>query len=194
MDAFTQLLESYLSPNASPVTDALAYEGLKQVAKALPEVYLRGDNLEARAGMSLAAYLSGITLANAGLGLVHGFASSVGGYFEIPHGVICSRLMPAANRLTVRRLRKEVPDDVALIKYAEIGRLFSGEGNKSKEYYTDALVAQMEDWVNEMAIPTLSSFSVRNNDYKRIVAATDNKNNPVKLDPDEMLEVLAMAG
>ena len=105
MDAFTQLLESYLSTAGNPITDALAYEGLRQVSGNLLHAFRSGDDLNARIGMALAAFLSGLTLTNAGLGLVHGFAASIGGYFPIAHGVICSSMMPAVNRVTVRRLR-----------------------------------------------------------------------------------------
>src|SRR5690606_22395692 len=72
MDAFTQLLESYLSTAANPITDALALEGLRHVSRSLPLAVHDPGNLSARCGMALASYLSGITLANAGLGLVHG--------------------------------------------------------------------------------------------------------------------------
>ncbi len=96
--------------------------------------------LEARTDVALAAYLSGITLANAGLGFVHGFASAVGGYFKIPHGVICSSLMSAANIKTVRSLRAKGTDEIALKKYATVGKYFSGLRNKSIEYYTDFLL------------------------------------------------------
>ncbi len=125
MDAFTQLLESYLSTVANPITDALAIEGLKRIAKSLVKAYEDGTHLEARTDIALAAYLSGITLANAGLGLVHGFASAVGGYFKIPHGVICSSLMASANRVTIRELRAKGTDEIALKKYATVGKFFS---------------------------------------------------------------------
>lgn len=92
MDAFTQLLESYLSTTANSLTDAWAYDGLIKISQSLLKAYHTGDDLDARTDVALAAYLSGVTLANAGLGVVHGFASAVGGYFPIAHGVICSTL------------------------------------------------------------------------------------------------------
>ncbi|MES1225938.1 MAG: iron-containing alcohol dehydrogenase, partial [Bacteroidota bacterium] len=193
MDAFTQLLESYLSTASNPVTDALALEGLKRISDSLLKVYHDGSDLNARTDMSMAAYLSGITLANAGLGLVHGFASSVGGYYEIPHGVICSSMMAATNKITVRKLRSEKSNDEALEKYANVGRLFSDQQNKSSEYYTDSLLDLIHTWATEMSIPKLSEGGVTLNDVEKIVESTDNKNNPVKLNKDEIEEVLKMA-
>jgi alcohol dehydrogenase class IV len=192
MDAFTQLLESYVSTAANPITDALALEGLKQISNSLINAYRDGSNLEARTGVSLAAYLSGITLANAGLGLVHGFASSVGGFFDIPHGVICSSLMFAANTVTVRKLRANGADDKALAKYAVVGKLFSGLSNKSNEYYVDHLLSHIQEMADEMQIPKLSEF-VRSDNHARIAAITENKNNPIVLNQDEILEVLSFA-
>lgn len=192
MDAFTQLLESYVSRAANPMTDALALEGLKQVSSSLVAAYHDGSNIQARAGMSLAAYLSGVTLANAGLGVVHGFASSVGGYFDIPHGVICSSMMAPANIVTVRKLRSKNEDDRSLNKYATVGKLFSGLSNKSNEYYVDHLLNHIQEMTHEMKIPKMSTY-ISANDHKRIAEITENKNNPVPLDEEEVLEVLSMS-
>ncbi|HEY3404496.1 MAG TPA: iron-containing alcohol dehydrogenase, partial [Ohtaekwangia sp.] len=181
MDAFTQLLESYLSTAANPVTDALALEGLSRIAVSLPAAYNNGNDLEARTNMAFASYLSGITLANAGLGAVHGFASSVGGYFDIPHGVICSTLMAPANEVTIRNLRSMRADNAALHKYARVGKLFSRGNNKSDDYYIDSLIALIKKWTAEMNIPKLSQFGVNSSHIEKIVHVTDSKNNPVAL-------------
>ncbi|HEY5750819.1 MAG TPA: iron-containing alcohol dehydrogenase [Chryseolinea sp.] len=190
MDAFTQLLESYLSTAANPVTDALALEGLKRISGSLPKAFREGTDLEARADMMLAAYLSGITLANAGLGLVHGFASAVGGYFKISHGVICSALMNAANRVTVRKLRATQANEQALAKYAAVGKIFSALPGKTSDYYADFLLDLIATWGTEMAIPILSQSGVTPQDFPKILSASDNKNNPIALNAEEMTEVL----
>lgn len=190
MDAFTQLLESYLSTAANPVTDALALEGLKRISGALPKAFREGTDIDARADMMLAAYLSGITLANAGLGLVHGFATAVGGYFNISHGVICSALMTAANRVTVRKLRATQANEQALTKYATVGKLFSALPGKTNDYYTDFLLDLIATWSTQMAIPTLSQSGVTPQDFPKILSASDNKNNPIALNAEEMIEVL----
>jgi alcohol dehydrogenase class IV len=190
MDAFTQLLESYLSTAANPMTDALAWEGLKRVAGSLPNAFREGTDIEARADMMLAAHLSGITLANAGLGLVHGFASAVGGYFKISHGVICSALMTASNEVTVRKLRETQANEQALAKYAAVGKLFSALPGKTSDYYIDFLLELMGAWSADMGIPTLAESGVRAEDFARILSASDNKNNPIALSGEEMMEVL----
>jgi alcohol dehydrogenase class IV len=190
MDAFTQLLESYLSTAANPITDALAFEGLRRVSTSLKKAYQDGSNLEARTDMALASYLSGITLANAGLGLVHGFASSIGGYFDIPHGVICSSLMAAANKATVQKLRLKKIDEGALMKYAAIGKIFSSLENRSADYYIDFLLTLIDTWTKEMDIPGLAQGGVTPPDFEKIINVTENKNNPVALEREEMVEIL----
>lgn len=191
MDAFTQLLESYVSTAANPITDALAYKGLRLISDSLLAAYHDGTDIEARSNMALAAYLSGITLANAGLGLVHGFASSIGGYFDIPHGTICSSLMAAANTATIRRLRSDKNNtEATLKKFAAVGRLFSETRDMPDDYYVDALLALLENWTIQLKIPPLMQYGILPADYVRIVDITDNKNNPVPLSRDEMTEVL----
>lgn len=190
MDAFTQLLESYLSTAANPITDALAFEGLKKIAASLRVVYDDGSNLQARSDMALAAYLSGVTLANAGLGVVHGFASAIGGYFEISHGVICSSLMASANKRTVQKLRSEKSNLEALKKYSDVGKIFSNTTQHSDDYFVDVLLSEIEELSVDMKIPTLKNGGVLEKDFDKILDASDNKNNPVKLNRIEMQEIL----
>ncbi len=193
MDAFTQLLESYLSPAGNALTDAIALEGLRQISFSLMPAFDDGSNLEARTGMALAAYLSGLTLTNAGLGLIHGFASSIGGFFPIPHGVICSALMAPVNKLTVRKLRAENGSE-SLRKYATVGQIFSANKPKrSDEYETDYLLDTIETWNAKMRIPSLAEVGVSSSDHIRIIAITENKNNPTPLVAEEMHEALEMA-
>jgi alcohol dehydrogenase class IV len=190
MDSFTQLLESYLSCNANPITDALAFEGLSLISQALIRAYRDGKDIEARNQLSLAAYISGLTLTSAGLGLVHGFASSIGGYFDIPHGIICSALIPSVNQLTVQKLRKHDNHHAALAKYANVGKIFCEGSDRSTDYYIDALLEMMTKWSLILQIPKLSSFAITPFDYNRIITATENKYNPIDLDPEEMMKAL----
>ncbi|MEP6736599.1 MAG: iron-containing alcohol dehydrogenase [Chryseolinea sp.] len=190
MDAFTQLLESLLSTVATPLTDSIALKGLSYVAEMLPVAFKDPGNLNARAGMALAAYLSGITLTNVGLGLVHALAGMIGGYKNIPHGIICSALMPAANKLTLSILRQKAIWHPALKKYTEAGKLFTNTKGKTDNYYADLLIDTIYRWNTDMKIPTLMSFGVTHDDIVRFAARAENKNNPVPLNQEEIMKVL----
>ena len=127
MDALTQLLESYLSTRANPITDALALTGLAAVRDGLLAWYQGGaESIAGRERMALAALLSGICLAQTGLGSVHGLAQPLGSLFPIPHGVVCGALVAAATQANIAALREREPDSLALAKYARVGRLLSG--------------------------------------------------------------------
>lgn len=190
MDAFTQLLESYLSTNASPMTDALAFDGLEKVRDSLEKAVVDGGDIEARTGMAYASMISGVTLANAGLGTIHGFASSLGGRFDIPHGVICGTLMEPCNHITVTKLRKTWQKEVALNKYMRVGKLFSGNTQNSDEYHIDFLVNLIKGWTEKFEIPRLSDYDVDRSQLTEIAKKTSNKNNPVTLEEEELLDVL----
>jgi len=94
MDAFTQLVESYISSKAQPIPQALALYGIKLVDKYLAIAVRHPDDPEAREAMQLAALLSGMALANSGLGAAHGIAAALGALCDIPHGRACAVLLP----------------------------------------------------------------------------------------------------
>lgn len=188
LDTFTQLLEAYVSTKSSNFVDALVFDGLQHVIKYLKTCWNDGENLEARTGMSYAAMLSGIGLANSGLGTVHGFASSVGGVFEIPHGVVCGTLMAECVRFNIQKLMPIRGE--AYYKYAKVGRLFTSEKNKSEDYYCELLVDSIQLLTDEMQIPKLSAFGMKKSHIPDIVSATENKNNPVALTAHDLSIIL----
>ncbi|RJP89357.1 MAG: iron-containing alcohol dehydrogenase [Desulfobacteraceae bacterium] len=192
MDAFVQLLESYVSTNASELTDALAVSGLAQIRDSLTVAYQDGNNLAARTGMAYAALMSGITLSHAGLGVVHGFASVLGGFFDIPHGVICGTLIGAATRTNIRYLKEVDAPGIFLEKYARAGAILARQEYvpENRDAHLGFLVRQMDEWLEDFNLPRLGAFGVRLQDMDRIVEQTGNKNNPVKLDKAGIKEIL----
>lgn len=192
MDCFTQLTEAYLSTKSNPMTDAITFEGIKAVRDSLVRSYNNGDDIEARSGMSLAALASGIGLANAGLGTVHGIAGAIGGIYEIPHGLLCGTLMSACNELTVKKLRRSGANPAALKKYTALGRLFSDENSGSDDYYIDTFLTRLIEFTELLKLPGLKSAGVEESAFSSIVAASSSKNNPVKFDDQDLYEVLSM--
>jgi alcohol dehydrogenase class IV len=196
MDAFTQLLESYVSTGANPLTDALAYSGLSFLKDSLiPVCTTEGDSLEKRAAMAYAALVSGITLANAGLGVVHGLASPIGGLFSIPHGVVCGTLVGAETRVNIEKLRRqEQADSIALRKYAQIGALVSGREYREEDILPccDLLIERIDSWTKTLAIPRLSEYGILASDLDRIARNAGNKNNPVVLSEEDIKDLVSM--
>jgi alcohol dehydrogenase len=192
MDAFTQLLEPYLSPIASPLTDALAFSGLERIRDHLiPACTHGGGDVGVRAGMAYASMLSGVALANAGLGIVHGLASPIGGFFPIPHGVVCGTLVASATESNIAALRERRENPAALAKYAKVGVLFGGAAAKSEAWNCDFLVEKLREWTDTLAIARLGGYGITTADYDRIADKTSNRHNPVKLERDELDELLA---
>lgn len=192
MDCFTQLVEAYLSTKSGEYTDALALKGLLSLKASLLKAYADGSNTEARTGMSFSALTSGICLANAGLGSVHGFASSIGARYHVPHGVICGTMMAVTNDLMVKALREEGSTSAVLAKYAELGRIFSDRPGGSDTFYTDSFIALLYEYTEKLGLPRLRDFGVDEKGIPPIAADTENKNNPVRFSPDELKEILFM--
>jgi alcohol dehydrogenase len=196
MDAFTQLLESYVSLRANPLTDALAWSGLQAVSEGFMDAYNGGESEaagEGRAAMAYAALLSGITLAQVGLGSVHGLAQPLGSLHPVPHGVACGTTVAAATAMNLRALRERAADSPALRKYAEVGRLLAGECGLDEAAAADALVAVLEEWTEQLALPRLSQFGISEADIPAIVAGSRNnsmKTNPVRLEDEEIAAII----
>lgn len=193
MDAFTQLLESYVSSKANPFTDALALSGMEKARDALLPWYEgTGHAAAQQSAMAYAALLSGITLAQVGLGSVHGLAAPLGAFFPIPHGVVCGTLVAEASRVNIAALGNRAPDHPALAKYADAGRLLAGRAMPDAEARA-ALVETLEDWTRRLHLPRLREYGVDAADVPRIVAnsrGSSMKTNPIALTDQEIAELV----
>lgn len=193
MDAFTQLLESYVSSRAAPLTDSLAWGGMKAARDGLLALHADAGDAAAREKMAYAALVSGITLAQVGLGSVHGLAAPLGAFFPIPHGVACGTLVATATRVNIEALRTRAPTHPALDKYAQVGRLLAKRSDLSVDAAHAALIDTLFDWTRELDLPTLAHFGVRAGDVPRIVAnsrGSSMKTNPVLLDDAEIAAIV----
>ena len=193
LDALTQLIEPYVSSRANPLVDGFCLEGLRRVSRSLRRAYRCGSDLGAREFMSLASLLGGLSLANAGLGVVHGIAAPLGGMFDAPHGAVCAALLPHGMAVNIRASRARAPEGETLRRYETIARLLTGK--------PDALAEDGVDWVRqlcrELQIPPLRSYGVQEHDVPTLVAkaaqASSTKGNPIPLTADELQEMLTRA-
>jgi len=153
VDALVHAIESYLSVNASPITDAIALGAIKLIVKALPKAYANPSNLQAREDMATASLMAGMAFGNAGVGAVHALAYPLGGRFNIAHGVSNALLLPYVmewNKLAcVERMR-----DIADAMGVRVAHL-------SDKDAADLAVKAMADLCAAVEIPSgLRSFNV----------------------------------
>jgi len=200
MDALTQLLEAFTSTGASPFTDAVARAGLAAAAGALPSWHaaaLAGAPAEAtladRAGMSWAACCSGIALANAGLGAVHGIVAALGARYPVPHGTGCGILLAATTRANLAALASRARDSPALARYADAGRILAGQPGLADDDARRSLLVELEAWTDALGLPRLADYGVVPTDVPAIVAdsrVSSMRTNPVVLEDAEIAGIL----
>ena len=183
LDALTQLIEPYVSNRANPMTDALCLDGLRHAARTLPRL----GSPESRAGMSYASLLGGLALANAGLGVVHGFAAPIGGMFDLPHGEVCAAILPHGMRMNLKALRERAPESPAIDRYREIAVILTGDPGATAE---DGC-----QWVWELVrslnIPGIGSYNDEVID--KAARANSMKANPIVLNREELAAILKAA-
>ena len=94
MDALTHAIESYVSLNAEPISDAMGIAAIKMISDNIRLAVANGNNKEARTNMAIASTIAGVAFMNGGLGVVHGIAQTIGAVAHVAHGVANSLLLP----------------------------------------------------------------------------------------------------
>ena len=191
MDALTQLVEPLLSRFHNPLTDALCRRGIPLSVRALPTALRDTYDLESRSDLALASLFSGMALANAKLGSVHGLAAPLGGMFPCPHGAVCARLLVPAWKANCAALHRV--DGSVQARFLEAARLLSG--------LQDATIAdglRVLSLLAEQAVaPPLSRWGMTESDIPAVrdagMRASSMKGNPIELFPDEIDAILREA-
>jgi alcohol dehydrogenase class IV len=193
LDALTQVIEPYVSNRANSLTDLFCVEGMKRVSASLVQAWRNGSDHPARESMSFASLLGGLALANAGLGVVHGFAAPLGAMLNGPHGALCGAVLPHGIAINIQALRHRAPGHDALRKYRDVARIITGESAAEPE---DAA-----DWVSglcqQLSIAPLSAHGLEHRQISTLVEkaaqANSTKSNPIPLTIDELTEIAERA-
>lgn len=193
LDAFTQLLEAFVSAYANPLTDGICREGLQRAAQSLRQAYLNGNHMSARRDMCLASLFGGLALANAKLGAVHGFAGPLGGMYPAAHGALCAALLPTVMEVNVKALQFRGSNAEALERYDEVARLITG---RPAARAADG-IAWIRNLCQQLKIRSLGAYGIEEKDFADIVVkaceASSMKGNPIELNKEELLKVLQTA-
>ncbi len=189
MDAFTQLMESYVSTRSNPLTDALALSGMEAVRDSLLALYENPADSAAQARMAYASLLSGLCLAQTGLGSVHGIVAPLGAFHPIGHGVGCGMLVTEATRLNIDLMEVREPENPALEKYTNIGKLLRVRKHVDPVGARVFVIHTLESWSRKLNLPRLLDFGVTEADIPRLVAnsrGSSMKTNPIVLTDGEI--------
>ena len=190
MDALTQLIESYVSTGASVFTDSIVSKAIMMAGKSLETAVFNGSDIDARADMAWATYVSGISLANAGLGVVHGIASPAGAYTEIPHGVVCGSLLSEASKYIIAKLLETDPDSEGLRKYGEAGELLTGRKGNTVEESCRILTDHLDYLTDKLGIARLAGYGFNEETVDMVSEQSGGKNSPVSLDTDDIRKII----
>lgn len=205
MDTLCQVIEPYICNAPTPFVDALAREGIIRASRSLRNAVWNGaEDIEAREDMAIASVFSGLSLANARLGVVHGFAAVLGGMFEdAPHGAICASLLPSVFAKNAQALQRVIDSPQStekekmealqrLNRVLEVARLITNDPT--------ATIEQGIDWLNvlltDINIPPLSQLckGMTKDDFPTIIAAThqasSSRGNPIKLNDKDLNDIL----
>lgn len=184
MDAVCQLIEAYTTKNANSLTDALALPHIVLAMDALEKVF-DADDAQARATLAICAMVSGLCLANAGLGIAHGLAAGLGAHTAISHGVACGVLLPEAMRFNIGK---------GITKYAKIGEALENRKLGDAEKACEAAVTRVEQLSRKLGLPKdLKNYGVKKKDIEKIAKASmgsSMKKNPSEVTLTDAIEVL----
>jgi alcohol dehydrogenase class IV len=143
--------------------------------------------------MSLCSLFGGMALANARLGAVHGLAGVIGGRYDAPHGAICAALLAPVLQANLQALRSRQPESPVLLRFAELGRLLTGNDHAEAE---DG-IRFLADLTRELRIRSLTALGVRQDALPEIadlsMGTSSMKGNPVVLSPAELDSLLNQA-
>jgi alcohol dehydrogenase class IV len=191
MDAITQLIESYISRRARPIPRALAVQGLQLALPAIVEAVENSSSRPAREAMAHAALLSGMALANSGLGMAHGVAAALGIVCNVPHGLACAVMVTAALRANREVASAEL---AALERAVECPSQASDSPQANDELAADAFVARIDTVARAIGIPRrLSEIGVQAEQIPTLVAQSRGNSmsgNPRDVSDDELTEIL----
>ena len=193
LDALTQLIEPYLSCRANPLSDAFCAAGIVRSARSLERAWAQPQDAAAREDLSLCSLLSGLALANSGLGAVHGMAAPLGGRFGAPHGAVCAALLPHVLRLNLDVLRQARPDSPVLARFDQVARWVTG----NPAAVADDGIAWVTRLVRVLGIPGLAHHGIRVDDARvlaeQALQASSMAGNPIPLSLDDVAGVVMRA-
>lgn len=184
LDALTHAVEALVSNANSPVTDLLALEAVRRIARGLPGAIDRPDDIQARSEQMLGSLYAGMAFSNAILGAVHAMAHSLGGLLDLPHGQCNAILLDAVVAMNF---------PAAPARYRRFGQALGADIPEAMpdDEARDAIIDALRALKRRVGVTgTLSQLGVRPEDIARLaqhaLADPCMATNPLALDRDDV--------
>ena len=188
LDAITQLIESFICRFAKPLPRAMVLDALPRAVASLPTVLDDPWEATSRAAMSHAALISGMALANSGLGMAHGVAAALGIECGTPHGLACAVMLPIALRVNF---------DEAVLEYAKLERAIDSSSSRSDRGDAEAFVERIETLCHEAGAPRrLAEIGLRTDRVEWVAEnsrGASMRGNPREIDTETLRGILQAA-
>ncbi len=170
MDALTHAVEAFIGRSTTKQTRQKALSATKLIFENILEAYNNGTNLEARRNMLKAAYDAGVAFTKSYVGYVHAIAHSLGGKYNVPHGLANAVILPYVLKAYGKAVYK---------KLWKMG-VYAGLFNKSVSYFDGAnlFISKIEELNKQMNIPTKIEVLIEA-DIAKLAVTAEHEANPL---------------
>ncbi|MDJ0986697.1 MAG: iron-containing alcohol dehydrogenase [Desulfobacterales bacterium] len=183
MDALTHAIEAFTAKASEPLADAAALYATELITAHLRNAVIRGDDLEARAGMLLGSVLAGIAFSHSDVAAVHCVAEALGGKYDAAHGVCNAVVLPAVMEYNMEYCKE---------RYARI----AGAMGLTYEDVDDGArqaVRAVQQLAADVQLPEFSSLGVQKGDIEELAVNSfkngSNIDNPRPMAKDDYLSL-----
>ena len=187
MDALTHALEAYTVIPRTVITDVFALKALELIFEYLESFYTDRENERARENVMLASTLAGLAFGNSDVGAVHCLAESIGGLYDVPHGVANSIFLPFVMEFNLPAVET---------RYADVARRI-GIKEKDDSIAAQSLIKKVKSMSQSLGIPSFESLSIDEHAFsdiaQRSVQNNSNPSNPRKAGVDDYITILKKA-
>lgn len=190
MDALTHAIEAYTSRYTCPESDALGLYAIKLIAANLRRATAKGDDMTARENMLRGSMMAGMAFSSAPVGCVHAIANTLGGYYDVPHGVANAIILPFVMRYNTSACPERFADIAVAMGVPLKGR--------SIIELSDLAVEAVERLSKDVGIPGLKEVGVKEEGIPEIALLAFNdmqhanniKHMPLKLQEELLRKAL----
>lgn len=187
VDALTHAIEAYTANCHEPISDAVALHAIRLISANLRTACENGGDIVARSNMLMGSMLAGIAFSHSDVASVHCVAESLGGLYDLPHGVCNAIFLPYV---------MEYSSDSGLERYADIAGAM-GIRYETVQEGARAAVEAVKQLCRDVKLPAFRELGVDKADFEKIaemsVKNISTESNPRPMDKQDYLKVLNAA-